>query len=216
METIKERLSSVKALLAEIVLNFSKVTTLDGQILSIDGEEIKEGAAVMVVDAEGNETVAPDGAYETESAKFTIKDGVIETVEQAVESPIVDETKVEPNVEAEAEEAEAEESEEAEETVIVEVEVPAEEVETVEEAIEEVVEDAEVTVAEAEAEEELEEEAVDPKDEEIAALKERIAELEAEIAELKESKESESVEEVFNRVENTKDTKVNKALKYFQ
>jgi hypothetical protein len=93
--------------------DFAKL--IDGTEIKVEGDELKEGAAVLVVTEEGN-VPAPDGIHELEDGtKVETVEGLIKSIElpAAMEENIVEES------------PEGEEEVEMEEEVV-EVEVPAE------------------------------------------------------------------------------------------
>lgn len=66
------KLNKVRAILAKMLQGFGNVTT-DRGILSWDGEEdLKEGDAVFIEDAEGNRSAAEDGEYRTMDNKVIV------------------------------------------------------------------------------------------------------------------------------------------------
>lgn len=67
-------------------------TTMDGQVLETDGTTLEVGAAIYMIDGEGNRTPAEDGVYATDEYSIEVKDGavagIMETeVEVEVENP---------------------------------------------------------------------------------------------------------------------------------
>jgi hypothetical protein len=66
---------------ANITLN-----TTDGKTLAVEAasaEDLKGGAA-FIVDAQGNQTKAPDGVYPTPTSSITIHDGIVTEVSGVV------------------------------------------------------------------------------------------------------------------------------------
>ena len=78
------KLSRLKATLAKLLQEFGNVTT-DRGILAWDGDDdLKEGDAVYVVDADGNRTPAPDGDYKTDDNKvIVVVDGRVAEIKDA-------------------------------------------------------------------------------------------------------------------------------------
>lgn len=105
------KIAKFKAALARILAEFGNVTT-DKGILAWDGDEdLKEGDAVHIEDAEGNSAPAEDGDYTTQDGKvIVVVDGKVAEIKDA-------------KAEVAPEEAPAEEPEE----VAAEEELPAEE-----------------------------------------------------------------------------------------
>lgn len=151
------KLSEIKAELRKMLLQMSVIKT-DNGVLQYDGEEYKEGTVVKKVNEDGTEEI-PSGEFVTEdNKKLTIENGEIKTIEEIDVQPV---EVVKPSEEEPTEEPVAEE-EKIEEPV---VEEPAVEEEPTEEPAEE-------------TEPKAEEEVVD----EVATLKEKIAELEGKLA----------------------------------
>lgn len=151
------KLSEIKAELRKMLLQMSVIKT-DNGVLQYDGEEYKEGTVVKKVNEDGTEEI-PSGEFVTEdNKKLTIENGEIKTIEEIDIQPV---EVVEPSEEEPTEEPVAEE-EKIEEPV---VEEPSVEEEPTEEPAEE-------------TEPKAEEEVVD----EVATLKEKIAELEGKLA----------------------------------
>ena len=102
--------------------DFAKL--VDGTEIKVDGDELKEGAAVMVVTEEGD-VPAPDGIHELEDGtKVETAEGLIKSIEiKSEEESLEDVEEVEMEDEIIEEEKIEEESMEEE---VVEVEVPAE------------------------------------------------------------------------------------------
>lgn len=156
------KLSEIKAELRKMLLQMSVIKT-DNGVLQYDGEEYKEGTVVKKVNEDGTEEI-PSGEFVTEdNKKLTIENGEIKTIEEIDVQPV---EVVEPSEEEPTEEPVAEE-EKIEEPV---VEKPA--------AEEEVVEEEPTEEPAEETEPKAEEEVVD----EVATLKEKIAELEGKLA----------------------------------
>ena len=156
------KLSEIKAELRKMLLQMSVIKT-DNGVLQYDGEEYKEGTVVKKVNEDGTEEI-PSGEFVTEdNKKLTIENGEIKTIEEIDVQPV---EVVEPSEEEPTEEPVAEE-EKIEEPV---VEEPAVE--------EEVVEEQPTEEPAEETEPKAEEEVVD----EVATLKEKIAELEGKLA----------------------------------
>lgn len=156
------KLSEIKAELRKMLLQMSVIKT-DNGVLQYDGEEYKEGTVVKKVNEDGTEEI-PSGEFVTEdNKKLTIENGEIKTIEEIDVQPV---EVVEPSEEEPTEEPVAEE-EKIEEPV---VEEPAVE--------EEVVEEQPTEEPAEETEPQAEEEVVD----EVATLKEKIAELEGKLA----------------------------------
>lgn len=156
------KLSEIKAELRKMLLQMSVIKT-DNGVLQYDGEEYKEGTVVKKVNEDGTEEI-PSGEFVTEdNKKLTIENGEIKTIEEIDVQPV---EVVEPSEEEPTEEPVAEE-EKIEEPVVEEpvVEEPVVEEEPTEEPAEE-------------TEPKAEEEVVD----EVATLKEKIAELEGKLA----------------------------------
>ena len=88
------KLNKVKAILAKMLQGFGNVTT-DRGILAWDGDEdLKEGDAVFIEDADGNRTAAEDGDYRTTDNKvIVVVDGKVSEIkdpEAEVESEFVE------------------------------------------------------------------------------------------------------------------------------
>lgn len=85
-DKVKNLVPAIKKLLEfadEKEQKFEEVELADGTIISVD-PELKEGAAVSTIDADGNATAAADGEYMLkDGTKITVTDGVIEKIEAA-------------------------------------------------------------------------------------------------------------------------------------
>lgn len=150
------KLSEIKAELRKMLLQMSVIKT-DNGVLQYDGEEYKEGTVVKKVNEDGTEEI-PSGEFVTEdNKKLTIENGEIKTIEEIDVQPV---EVVEPSEEEPTEEPVAEEEK---------IEEPVEE---------EVVEEEPTEEPAEETEPKAEEEVVD----EVATLKEKIAELEGKLA----------------------------------
>lgn len=150
------KLSEIKAELRKMLLQMSVIKT-DNGVLQYDGEEYKEGTVVKKVNEDGTEEI-PSGEFVTEdNKKLTIENGEIKTIEEIDVQPV---EVVEPSEEEPTEEPVAEEEK---------IEEPVEE---------EVVEEQPTEEPAEETEPKAEEEVVD----EVATLKEKIAELEGKLA----------------------------------
>ena len=93
---------TLKSLLS---LKFGEVKT-DKSVLVFDGEELKEGMEVFVLDEEGNAVPAEDGDYTTEDGKVikVIEGKVSEIVDpeaEVAEEPVQEEIAQEENVDVE-------------------------------------------------------------------------------------------------------------------
>lgn len=93
---------TLKSLLS---LKFGEVKT-DKSVLVFDGEELKEGMEVFVLDEEGNAVPAADGDYTTEDGKIikVVEGKVSEIVDpeaEVSEEPVQEEIAQEENVEVE-------------------------------------------------------------------------------------------------------------------
>ena len=151
------KLSEIKAELRKMLLQMSVIKT-DNGVLQYDGEEYKEGTVVKKVNEDGTEEI-PSGEFVTEdNKKLTIENGEIKTIEEIDVQPV---EVVEPSEEEPTEEPVAEE-EKIEEPVVEE----------------QVVEEEPTEEPAEETEPKAEEEVVD----EVATLKEKIAELEGKLA----------------------------------
>lgn len=114
------KLNKIKVMLQNILSQFGQIST-DKGILQYDGEELEVGAGVVLVDEEGNESIAEDGKYylgDQDGRTVVVENSTIKEIIEPVEE-------VEEVVEAEDENAE---------------EVAAEIVNEVEEVVEEVAE----------------------------------------------------------------------------
>jgi hypothetical protein len=130
-------IDKIKTLFSEVEENvedkFVDVTTIDGIVLRVKEEEIKEGVQVYVVGEEGEETLAPEGEHNIEGKVITtdaegkivsIKDVDEETEateeekkEEVIEEEMADEKKKkdeDEDVEAEDEEEKKKEDEDVE------------------------------------------------------------------------------------------------------
>lgn len=97
------------------------VKLVDGTQVKVEGDELKEGAAVMVVTEEGD-VPSPDGVHELEDGtKIETAEGMIVSIEVKSEEP----AEMEEEKKDEMEEEKIEEEVKMEEEVV-EVEVPAE------------------------------------------------------------------------------------------
>ena len=109
--------------------DFAKL--VDGTEIKVDGDELKEGAAVMIVTEEGD-VPAPDGIHELEDGtKVETAEGLIKSIEIKSEEESLEDVEESPEdveeVEMEDEIIEEEKiEEESMEEEVVEVEVPAE------------------------------------------------------------------------------------------
>lgn len=95
------KLGKIKQMLQSILSQFGQVTT-DKGILQYDGEELEVGAGVVLVDEEGNESVAEDGNY-----FLGEEDGRTVVVENSAIKEIIEPTEEEPAEEPANEEVEA-------------------------------------------------------------------------------------------------------------
>ena len=96
------KIKRFKAALARLLAEFGNVST-DKGILAWDGDEdLKEGDAVFIEDADGNRETAPDGGYVTTDAKtVVVADGKVAEIrdpeaEVAPEEPAQEEAEKEP------------------------------------------------------------------------------------------------------------------------
>ena len=96
------KINRFKAALAKLLAAFGNVST-DKGVLAWDGDEdLKEGDAVYIEDAEGNRETAPDGDYVTTDAKtVVVADGKVAEIrdpeaEVAPEEPAQEEAEKEP------------------------------------------------------------------------------------------------------------------------
>lgn len=168
------KLKSIKEELRKLLLEMSVVKTNAG-VLQYEGEELKEGTVVVIVNEDGTEEI-PSGEFVTEdNKKLTIENGEIKSIEKI---------EIEPVEVVEPEETTEEEAPVAEEEVV-------EEPEVAEETIEE-----EAPVAEEEVTEEQPEDIVPALEAKIAELEAQLAEALAKIAEL-----TEKTDEVFSKIQ---------------
>lgn len=87
------KLSRLKMMLQSMLSQFAQVTT-DKGILQYDGEELEVGAGVVLVDEDGNESIAEDGNYYLGDEdgrtvvveNSTIKEIILPTEEEPAES----------------------------------------------------------------------------------------------------------------------------------
>lgn len=115
------KLNKIKVMLQNILSQFGQIST-DKGILQYDGEELEVGAGVVLVDEEGNESIAEDGKYylgDQDGRTIVVENSAIKEIIEPVDEPVEEE------VEAEDENAE---------------EVASEIVDEVEEVVEEVAE----------------------------------------------------------------------------
>ena len=96
------KIKRFKAALARLLAEFGNIST-DKGVLAWDGDEdLKEGDAVYIEDAEGNREMAPDGEYVTTDAKtVVVADGKVAEIrdpeaEVAPEEPAQEEAAQEP------------------------------------------------------------------------------------------------------------------------
>ena len=96
------KIKRFKAALARLLAEFGNIST-DKGILAWDGDEdLKEGDAVYIEDADGNREAAPDGDYVTSDAKtIVVADGKVAEIrdpeaEVAPEEPAQEEAEKEP------------------------------------------------------------------------------------------------------------------------
>lgn len=96
------KIKRFKAALARLLAEFGNIST-DKGVLAWDGDEdLKEGDAVYIEDADGNRETAPDGDYVTTDAKtVVVADGKVAEIrdpeaEVAPEEPAQEETAQEP------------------------------------------------------------------------------------------------------------------------
>ena len=96
------KIKRFKAALARLLAEFGNIST-DKGVLAWDGDEdLKEGDAVYIEDAEGNREAAPDGDYVTSDAKtVVVADGKVAEIrdpeaEVAPEEPAQEEAEKEP------------------------------------------------------------------------------------------------------------------------
>jgi hypothetical protein len=164
IDKIKNLFSEVENGSTEV--EFVDVVTTDGIVMRIKEEEVAEGVEVMVVDADGVESIAPAGDYTTEDKVISIdesgKVASIKDVEEDVEEEATEEEEEKEEIEAgecscegqagcecdKYEEVKEEEEEEVEEKAAEEVE---EEEVVEEEATEEVEEEVDETMKRLEA-----------------------------------------------------------------
>lgn len=70
-----------------VELQFIDIKLLDGTIVRCEGESIAVGSKVSVISDTG-ETPCPDGEYQLEDESiFTVKDGIIETIQDVTDAP---------------------------------------------------------------------------------------------------------------------------------
>lgn len=119
------KINKIKIMLQNILNQFGSVTT-DKGILQYDGEELEVGVGVVLVDEEGNESVAEDGNYylgEEDGRTLVVENSAIKEIIVPEEETPAEETTVEA---------------EDEETVEVAQEIVDEVAEVVEEVVDEV------------------------------------------------------------------------------
>lgn len=85
--TVKEAFAKIKELLKFEDTNFTNAKCSDGTILQWTGD-LKEGVALMVVGADGNQTPAPDATYAIEDGSaITTVGGLVTAIQVAPDSP---------------------------------------------------------------------------------------------------------------------------------
>lgn len=87
-----KRLGKLKEILSQLIqLEKNSETAKDGRVIYWEGE-LAEGAALYVLDEEGNEVACPDGEVIIEDKKIVVADGKVSTIETvAAEEPKVEE-----------------------------------------------------------------------------------------------------------------------------
>lgn len=83
-----KRLGKLKEILSQLIqLEKNSETAKDGRVIYWEGE-LAEGAALYVLDEEGNEVACPDGEVIIEDKKIVVADGKVSTIETvAAEEP---------------------------------------------------------------------------------------------------------------------------------
>lgn len=91
------KLNKIKVMLQNILNQFGSVST-DKGILQYDGEELEVGAGVVLVDEEGNESIAEDGNYylgEEDGRTIVVENSAIKEIIVPEEETPAEETTVE-------------------------------------------------------------------------------------------------------------------------